>query len=82
MNWDVLEGKWKQFRGSMREKWGKFTDDDLDYIAGKRDRFVGKLQERYGHSRDEAERYADEWMRGMEDSRTRTTGSGSDSFVR
>jgi uncharacterized protein YjbJ (UPF0337 family) len=43
MNWDQIEGKWKQFKGSVKQQWGKITDDDLDFIAGARDKFVGKL---------------------------------------
>ena len=56
MNWDQIEGKWHQLKGKVREQWGKFTDDDLDFIAGKRDQFLGRLQERYGLARAEAER--------------------------
>ena len=62
MNWDQVEGKWKQSRGGIKEKWGKLTDDDLDRIAGKRDVFVGKLQERYGIAKEEAQKQADQWM--------------------
>ena len=62
MNWDQVEGKWKQLRGGIKEKWGKLTDDDLDRIAGKRDIFVGKLQERYGIAKEEAQKQADQWM--------------------
>ncbi len=61
MNWDQVEGKWKQMKGSVRERWGKWTDDDLDAIAGRREQFLGKLQERYGFSREQAERDLDEW---------------------
>lgn len=60
MNWDVLEGKWKQLKGQVRSKWSKLTDDDMEFIAGKRDRLVGRLQERYGMQRDEAEKQADQ----------------------
>jgi len=56
MNNDILAGNWKQFKGNMREQWGKLTDDDLDVAAGRRDQVVGKLQERYGIAKDEAER--------------------------
>ena len=63
MNWDQLEGKWKQFSGSARERWGKLTDDDLDAIRGKREILVGRLQERYGMAREQADREADEWSR-------------------
>lgn len=62
MNWDQIEGKWKQMKGSVKEKWGKLTDDDLDSIAGKRDKLVGKLQERYGYARDQAEKESDAWI--------------------
>jgi uncharacterized protein YjbJ (UPF0337 family) len=63
MNWDQAEGKWKQVKGSLKEKWGKLTNDDLDVIAGKRDKLVGMLQERYGIAKEEAERESDEWIR-------------------
>jgi uncharacterized protein YjbJ (UPF0337 family) len=56
MNWDTIRGQWKQFRGNVKEQWGKLTDDDLDRIEGKRDQLVGAIQERYGIARDEAER--------------------------
>lgn len=67
MNWDQVEGKWKQLRGGVKEKWGKLTDDDLDQIAGKRDQFVGRLQERYGTAKEEAQRQADQWLLAQED---------------
>jgi uncharacterized protein YjbJ (UPF0337 family) len=63
MNWDQVEGKWKQLKGSAKEKWGKLTDDDLDVIAGRQDKLVGKLQERYGIARDEAEKQCDAWLK-------------------
>ena len=63
MNWDQVEGKWKQAKGTVRQKWAKLTDDDLEYIAGKRDNFVGKLQERYGIAKEEAQKRADEWAK-------------------
>ncbi|WP_343034831.1 CsbD family protein [Aromatoleum diolicum] len=55
MNWDIVEGNWKQFKGKVKTQWGKLTDDHLDVIAGKRDQLAGKLQETYGISKDEAE---------------------------
>jgi len=63
MNWDQMEGKWMQIKGSVKERWGKLTDDDLDVIAGKRDKLIGKVQERYGIAKAEAEVQADEWLR-------------------
>jgi uncharacterized protein YjbJ (UPF0337 family) len=65
MNWDQLEGKWKQYKGSVKEKWGKLTDDDLNVIDGRRQMLVGKIQEYYGTARDVAEREADEWLKTL-----------------
>jgi uncharacterized protein YjbJ (UPF0337 family) len=67
MNWDIVKGKWTQFKGKARENWGDLTDDELEQIAGERDQLVGRLQERYGYAREEAERRADEWARGLQD---------------
>ena len=56
MNWDIVEGNWKQFKGKVKAKWGKLSDDNLDVISGKRDQLAGKIQETYGVSKDEAEK--------------------------
>ena len=58
MNEDILEGKWKQLKGKLRENWAKLTDDDVDEIGGKKDNFIGKIQEKYGLEKSEAEK---EW---------------------
>ena len=67
MNWDQTEGKWKQLKGSLKEHWGKLTDDDLTVINGNRDKFVGKVQERYGLAKEEAQKRADEWVKSLRD---------------
>jgi len=66
VNWDIVEGNWKQFKGKMREKWGKLTDDDWNTVAGKKDQLIGKLQERYGYSRDQAEKDYTDWEQANE----------------
>ena len=65
MNWDQIQGKWTQLTGSMKQQWGKLTDDDLQQIAGKREALIGKLQERYGIARQEADKQVDAFMRGF-----------------
>ena len=72
MNWDKVEGNWKQLKGAVREKWGDLTDDDLDRIAGNREQFVGRLQERYGIKRDQAARDIDAWARELDETRFTT----------
>jgi len=61
MNWNVIEGNWKQAKGKVKEQWGKLTDDQLDMVSGRRDQLVGKIQECYGIARDEAERQVKDW---------------------
>ena len=65
MNWDQVEGKWKEMKGRVRAKFGKLTDDDLEVIAGKKDQLIGRLQQRYGYNKEEAEREADDAIKGF-----------------
>ena len=62
MNWDRIEGNWKQVTGKAKEQWGKLTSDDFDVVAGRRDQLAGKIQERYGVAKDEAERQVNDWQ--------------------
>lgn len=61
MNKDTVEGNWLQFKGKVKEQWGKLTEDDLDIIAGRREQLLGKIQERHGISKDEAEKQVNVW---------------------
>ncbi|WP_420003202.1 CsbD family protein [Arenibacterium sp. LLYu02] len=63
MNWDIVEGKWKQLKGEVQNQWGKLTDDEVDRIQGNREKFVGLVQERYGIAKDEAERQIDDFAK-------------------
>ena len=66
MNWDHVEGNWTEFRGKIRERWGKLTNDDLDVIAGRREQLVGLLQQRYGTAKDALEREVKEFERELD----------------
>jgi uncharacterized protein YjbJ (UPF0337 family) len=59
MDWNRVEGNWKQLKGEVKEQWGKLTDDDLDTINGRREQLEGKIQERYGYQKDQAQRDVD-----------------------
>ena len=61
MNADQLKGKWMQFKGDLKQKWGKFTDNDLEQIGGNYDRFVGKVQDRYGENKSALMKWAGQW---------------------
>ena len=65
MNWDRIEGNWKQFSGKVQQQWGKLTNDDLSKVEGKRTELVGRIQERYGYAKDKAEREVDDWLSGI-----------------
>ena len=69
MNKDILEGKWTQLKGNIKQQWGRLTDDELDQINGRYEEFVGKIQERYGYSRDEAANEVDNFL-NQTDNRT------------
>jgi uncharacterized protein YjbJ (UPF0337 family) len=76
MNWDQVEGKWKQYKGQAKERWGKLTDDDLDVIDGRRQQIVGKIQERYGITKEAAEQQADEFVKSMKEESQKVRRAG------
>lgn len=65
MNWDQIQGDWKQLTGKVKEKWGKLTDDDLTIVAGKRDQLAGILQKRYGYAKERVEKELDEFLNAL-----------------
>jgi uncharacterized protein YjbJ (UPF0337 family) len=66
MNWENVQGNWKQFKGKVKEKWGKLTDDELTVVAGKRDQLSGILQKKYGYAKEQAEKELDEFTRSLD----------------
>lgn len=67
MNWDRIQGNWKQVSGQAKAQWGKLTDDDLEVVAGRREELAGKIQERYGIAKEDAHQQLGEWMRKATD---------------
>jgi uncharacterized protein YjbJ (UPF0337 family) len=67
MNWDIIEGNWKQIKGKFQSQWGELTDQHLDQIKGKRDILAGKIQETYGLSKDEAEKQINDFEKRNKD---------------
>jgi uncharacterized protein YjbJ (UPF0337 family) len=65
MDWNRIEGNWKQFTGKVKEKWGELTDDDLKAIDGHREQLEGKLQERYGYNKDQIRKNVDDWLSSL-----------------
>ena len=65
MNWDQIKGDWKQFSGKVKQKWGKFTDNELTVIAGHREQMVGVLQEKYGYAKEQAEKELGDFVDAM-----------------
>ena len=54
MNWDRIEGNWKQLKGRVMQKWGMLIDDPIEIAVGRSVQLSGRIQESYGVSRDEA----------------------------
>jgi uncharacterized protein YjbJ (UPF0337 family) len=67
MNWDQIQGGWKQLTGQAKAQWGKLTDDDLTVVDGRRDQLAGKIQERYGVTKENAEKQIGAWERKASD---------------
>src|SRR5215831_107238 len=67
MDWNRIEGNWKQVRGKVKEQWGKLTDDDLNVINGRRDQLEGKIQERYGYAKDQVRKDIDDWYKSQKE---------------
>jgi uncharacterized protein YjbJ (UPF0337 family) len=72
MNWERIEGNWQQFKGKVKQRWGKLTDDQLTTINGQRDILAGRLQEAYGISKDEVDKQIRDWERSLADADTDT----------
>jgi uncharacterized protein YjbJ (UPF0337 family) len=65
MNWDRVQGNWKEFAGKVKEKWGQLTDDEVAQIKGSREQLEGALQKRYGYAKDQAKKELDTWTQGL-----------------
>jgi len=61
MEWEQIQGKWNQLKGSARVEWAKLTDDELEQVQGERDKLVGLIQEKYGRTKEEAYKEVDDW---------------------
>jgi uncharacterized protein YjbJ (UPF0337 family) len=62
MNEDIVQGKWKELRGKVRQRWGKVTGDDVEQLKGSSEELVGLLQKRYGYERKQAAKEVQEWV--------------------
>lgn len=66
MNWEYIEGNWTDIKSSLRLRWAKLTDEDIEGIAGQRDDLLAKLRNLYGFSADRAEAELRDWERHQE----------------
>jgi uncharacterized protein YjbJ (UPF0337 family) len=65
VNNDILEGKWKQLKGSVQAKWGEITDDEFDQVKGNRERLIGLVQEKYGKKKDDVRKEVDDYFKSI-----------------
>jgi uncharacterized protein YjbJ (UPF0337 family) len=65
MNMNIIEGEWKELKGKIRAKWGKFTEDDLENMKGNIEKIKGKIQQSYGRTKDQAEDEFNEFMKSV-----------------
>jgi len=62
MDWDRIEGSWKEYKGKVKIQWGKLTDDDIDVVNGRREELEGRLQKNYGYAKDKAHSEVESWL--------------------
>ncbi|RVV97518.1 CsbD family protein [Mesobaculum littorinae] len=62
MNWDQIQGNWKQMKGRAQERWGELSGDELDQAEGSREQLEGLIQARYGKTKEEARQEVDQWV--------------------
>ncbi|HTF84189.1 MAG TPA: CsbD family protein [Cellvibrio sp.] len=65
MNNDILEGKWKQLKGSIQAKWGEITDDEFEQVKGNRERLIGLVQEKYGKKKDDVRKEVNDYLKSI-----------------
>ena len=65
MNWERISGNWAHWKGRVRERWGRLSDDQLSIVAGRREQLAGRIQEAYGLTREEADRQLKNWERNL-----------------
>lgn len=65
MDWNRIEGNWKQPTGTVKAKWGDLTDDEIAEAEGNRDVLIGKIQQKYGIAKDKAEAQVDEFAQSL-----------------
>lgn len=67
MNPNVLEGKWKEVRGRVKEQWGRLNDKQLDQIGGRYEQLVGQIQQTYGYTAEKARQEVDRFIQKLSD---------------
>ena len=70
MNWEQIQGKWQEFKGQVKVRWGKLTDQDLVIINGKREILAGKLKEYSGASKEQIEKEIAEFEKACKESKS------------
>jgi uncharacterized protein YjbJ (UPF0337 family) len=67
MNWEQVEGTWKDIAGSAKAHWGKITDDDWMVISGRKEQLAGAVEKRYGITKEQAEAQVETWSSALQD---------------
>jgi len=66
MDRNQFEKNWDLFKGKIKDRWDRLTDEDIREIHGNYFQLINKLQKRYGHARERIEKEIGDWMPGVE----------------
>jgi len=62
INQDIVQGKWTEVKGKIKQQWGKFTDDDVAQMQGNYEELLGNLQKKYGYQKEQAKKELDQFL--------------------
>ncbi len=65
MNWEQVQGHWKLLKGTVKQKWGDLTEEEIDIVEGKREELIGQLEVKYGYTKEKAAAEVDTWAENL-----------------
>lgn len=55
VNRQILEGRWNELKGKIKERWGLLTDHELSQAEGDTEQLIGIIQQKTGAARENIE---------------------------
>ncbi|WLD24370.1 CsbD family protein [Flavobacterium dauae] len=56
-----LEGKWNKIKGSVKQKYADWFNNDTTFAEGKLEEYIGKIQQKTGRTKEDIEQEIRDW---------------------